>query len=263
LSATGFNQFDVPLEVWQQVLDGEIDGQCEGILSLLPPRDRGVSPIMFEDSTAIRSLFADDTCAPPCWFSLTPGESTPEDISIFIQNSASIFRRIAPNRGSVFDEETGYMLTGTYVTSWLFYEREDMLDHGTYIELHEGTLTKIRTNMNHIVLLREVLERLGSPDYITMDFTDLGGSYLTLSYFSLQLQVELQATNTCNIYQMGNDFWVTYVHYYAPMPIEEAQTLNYGGRVVPVDTWQSWINGEVGGGCSWAWEALPEAVDND
>jgi hypothetical protein len=251
LTANHFNEYDVDPQIWQQALNGELEGECAVIRRLSQHEERPISPIRFEEPAAVSSLFADDSCAPPCWFGLTPGESDTEEVVALTQHSALFYSvRHSQNGGAE-----------RYSMGWLFYEREDLVPFGIDIQLHDGKVTEIRGAMNRVVLLREVLEKVGTPDYIIADYDELFGMYLGLSYFSLNIEIHLKATNDCNMLHIGEDFWVTTVIYHPPMSPEEMKAL-YGSNpvVVSSETWDSWINGEIGGGCYWAWEELPGAV---
>jgi hypothetical protein len=76
-----------------------------------------------------RSLFIEDTCSPPCWFGLIPGESTSADVVNLIETS-EVFGTWDFNRYSVFDEPHGNMIEGQYYLHWngRLFEREDFMN---------------------------------------------------------------------------------------------------------------------------------------
>jgi hypothetical protein len=151
------------------------------------------------------------------------------------------------------------MRDGKIHFDWVVFENDSARLRGNSINLTDGILVSINTSMNRVLLLREVLETLGYPDYITMDSgIDTSRESLSLTYFDLRLNVNLDSLG-CSLSQIGNAFWVDWISYYAPMSDDEATAIaDRRGRHVSLELWQAWLNGEVAQSCFQAWESLSD-----
>jgi hypothetical protein len=253
LTVNGFNEYDIDLDIWQQALDGLIEGDCIELFRRSPQADRPGAPSVYAEPSNVESLFREDSCFPPCWFGLVAGESNSNDIAVMIENYAYLFRTISISPDSI-EDNTGNVLTGNYTLRWTFYEREDLVDFGVAMKVDEGQLSYIYASVNRVVLLSEVLQKLGTPDYITMNWGDLvGEASLQLSYFSYHIRIELEATSICQLARIGSDFWVTNVMYYSPDSPEESMAFDRRLKTVPQDQWQLWLSGLSNESCLQAW----------
>jgi hypothetical protein len=156
------------------------------------------------DATAtpqiVRSIFDYDTCAPPCWLDLIPGQSTPADVQASFQKHSDIIPpqsiHIGPaatQTGEDIDPETGYMRNGQY-----------SFDVGEPIEMQPGVAT-IRSRIDvyeskvdlivivpqEPILLAQVLDRLGTPDVIQLHFGIVGLAWFVLIYEEPHLRVNI------------------------------------------------------------------------
>ncbi len=197
---------------------------------------------------AMRSLFSDDSCAPPCWFGLTPGESTPEDVSTFFAVFGDLMYGVAP---PIHEKDENYLFYWKPAN----FNRENVRQNN-YIRVYDGIVDAIHITMNETVYLAEVLEKLGMPDSIIFELGFYGSAYLNLVYLKPRIRVHLTAEwETCFISNIGESFWVDSIGYYSP-----AYQLVYTigeDRFVPEITWQTWLDGEVNGNCQDAWQQLP------
>src|SRR5687768_1105280 len=74
------------------------------------------------------SLFLEDTCIAPCWFSLVPGVSTSSDVEMFLQRHRNLFygysaQDIPTNQ---FDPYTHLLINGTYDIYFEHFVRDDV-----------------------------------------------------------------------------------------------------------------------------------------
>jgi hypothetical protein len=259
LTAYGLGERNVPLDIWENILDGNVNDACGRVAQSVSMTTNTPSTVTITNSETPQSLFVDDTCSPPCWFGLVTGESTSEEVDIFMTATSHIFRSWEATSDSVFDPQTGDMRDGKIHFDWVVFENDSARLRGNSINLTDGILVSINTSMNRVLLLREVLETLGYPDYITMDSgIDTSRESLSLTYFDLRLNVNLDSLG-CSLSQIGNAFWVDWISYYAPMSDDEATAIaDRRGRHVSLELWQAWLNGEVAQSCFQAWESLSD-----
>lgn len=245
----------VTTDMWQQVIRGEIEEPCR----LMPTvYDNPITaPIIYDEPTILRSLFDEDTCLPPCWMGLTPGESTSEDVGHLIRNTTSIFREWTAYEDSVFDEQTGLIISGGYASNWLLLNRGDFASFNSRISISidDGIVQGLLILPQRTILLRSVLEALGTPAYMTLSWHEVGGYQLSLYYFEYNIHISLASIRQCNIARMSNNFWVRYIDYSPSI----RPRLRTDSKVVPLETWQQWVNGEETRSCRTAWNELAES----
>jgi hypothetical protein len=210
------------------------------------------------------SLFDDDVCAPPCVFGLIPGQSTIEDVVVFLQDFESPLFRIETWNGSRFDPETGYMTNGLYQIAWLDFESTKAFPREISIGIDNNHITGIglRLNDNHRTYLKDILDAFGMPDYVLLGIDPIyrSSSYLTLHYPGLGLDADLITGTYCRTDHIGEHFITISVHYRSPGSQITPQRLAIHWRVMPLEIWQSWLDGEVNINCMDAWEQLPQAT---
>lgn len=255
LTALQLGEAIVTQETWQEVMNGEMEGVCGQFPT---QRDNPITaPLIYEEPDAPRSLFEGDTCAPPCWMGLTPGESTAEDVEEFIQTPNAIFREWRMHPDSIFDEQTGLMLSGTYSTRWLFHERDDayigLSDMDIYIA--DGIVSTIEFNPNRTILLRKVLEKLGTPDFVLINSNDVFPSDLEFVYLEPNVYIGFLSSRHCSVRRMSNNFWARRIVYGTSSTIQRP---TYWEIPIPMETWQSWLNGDVQRSCRSEWQDVIE-----
>lgn len=219
-----------------------------------------------------QSLFRDDNCTPPCWFGMTPGVSTTDEVETILESLQDILWWEA-DRDNVLDPITHLTVDGNYSFAWKDFEREDKEQVVlSEIDLREGNLYSLWILMNRMVVLEETLDGLGPPTFIRFSVGYYGILHLDLIYPELLLRVSLKSRqHLCTLAEFATSFWVDSVAYYSPEAALEPQTwptrdepqpalLAYilpSERDIPYETWITWLNGEIEMTCAEAWEQLP------
>ncbi len=221
------------------------------------------------------SLFENDPCSPPCWFGLIPGESSAEDVWTFLQTNEELFEWIERARypSYTLDNTGSYITDGDYRLGLAFSLQLDDNDLGRgsssdgkniiqiTISLEDSIVTKIDMLFNHTIDLDQVLERLGTPDFVQLQpaiEAATSQSFITIIYLESLLLVLLEADTSCLVSEMGGQFTVSYASYRTPtepnqpISIDEFEQIFapyvYGSNL-PLGTWQSMLNHEVQGIC--------------
>jgi hypothetical protein len=185
------------------------------------------------------SLFTEDTCSPPCWFGLTPGLSTAEEVRLFISASGEFFNSYH-TYNATFDETHNHLMEGSYIFHWDDFHRIDERDRGSWVDMKNGIIQMIAVQMNRNAPLEEVLETFGNPDHIKL-FSDMADvPYLELEYISLRVHIELVAENRICAPSIGQNFQVSYVYYTAPNVHYRA--VGVYERNVPLDVFETWLS---------------------
>jgi hypothetical protein len=261
LTALHLGEEIVTPNVWQQVINSELEEPCRLMPTL---SDNSITtPIIYDEPRVPRSLFAEDSCAPPCWMGLTPGESTSQDVAYIIQNTKAIFREWIAYDDSIFNEQTGLIVSGGYRSEWILLNRDDVavLYGGASFFVRDGMVEGVRVLPNQTILLHDVQMRLGTPDFVLINWHEVTGSNLYLIYYDLRIHIYLDSTRHCNVERMSNNFWVSELEYYSPASIQQVQAhiIQYGGTVVPIELWQRWVSGEETRSCQTVWNELAES----
>lgn len=196
-----------------------------------------------------RSLFEEDTCAPPCWFGLTPGESTIQDIIGMFRGNADLFILNPVMRDGFMTQNFKPLIEGNSAFFlWQTWMRDDDLLLEGYMEINDGSLDWMRIAMNRNVPLSQTLAVFGVPERVSASGS-LYILYLTLFYPELRIVV-VWVTNRVNhdMSQLSQDFKVDYLLYYSPGLLEFlAEDFNLYLYDVPDEVWDSWLNGELEG----------------
>jgi hypothetical protein len=218
----------------------------------------------------MQSLFAGDTCAPPCWFGLTAGVNTSCDVAEFLEAHPDI--EIDENETVVdsINPETGCVTEGRYtfrLPSW-----EQGIDD-SYIDVKHGIIDLILVDVNENISPRQMITAFGLPDQVRLS-NDYGAFVLRFIYLPFNLVVSMRASRfVCDITSQEEDFHVANLTYFSPRAAMEATSLSenpslprilrwHGGeeRAVPLEVWEAWMNGAVVADCDTAWESLPIGV---
>ena len=232
-----------------KILVKQITRRCGYAIALLTLLRGFATPLTLSDhvsaltatvSVPRSSLFADDTCSPPCWFGLTPGESTAENVIEMFQAHRDLFL-VNPEPGPelhLVAENFDALFTGESATFlWKSWNRRGMTD--SKIEITDGVITSIDVVMNEIVSLDETLETLGQPTYV-LGLADLS-NVLSLFYTDQNVIVNLDAgIESCVIKTILADFTVDSLYYYAPEIFENVQEIYAGYLHVSPEAWREW-----------------------
>lgn len=243
----------------------------------------------------VQSIFLDDTCAPPCWFGITPGESTSADVEAMFRRYQSMFGSLFIWYPDRYPRREDGMIVGTVLGFWWgVYTRHDTPitypgirpDSQTWslISIGEnGIVELISTSANREVPLAEVLELLGNPDDIYLvpvpNYDGEGGNAFALSirYVEQRLGVRFLTFPhpTCTASSVLENFHVDAVLYYSAdeasrlVPVDSVhpeQATYFPRLVVPVITgrqirgadWDRFINGEGYEQCEDFFDSLPD-----
>ncbi len=234
-----------------------------------------------ETPTPIRSIFPYDTCAPPCWMGLIPGESTAHDVDVMLEQNQDIILpkdvsasiHYLPTGELAIDSTMGETFFGTYY----FHLGEPYFDQmgiSDRIEIEDGKVGVILIHPDLRIPLADSLEDLGNPDIVRMMSFSFGNgtTWMDLIYLEPRLRVGLQQDgDECAVATLLEGMAASTVFYYSPnaavelgrygLEIEQPRLRGYlfpEERDVPLDTWQSWLAGEVDQSCAEAWSRLPE-----
>jgi len=218
----------------------------------------------------MQSPFEGDTCAPPCWFGITPGVSTAADVETALDEQADDFHWSRTERSNnQFDPITGLITTGEYAIGW---KNNNYLVYRipTIISIKSGVVTTISATLNQDIRINKVLKILGTPDDIRM--TPIEGPKFIINFIYISPPLELRFVEKydgldCTIETVPLHFQLAIMYYLTPAYAYEAGEsekqpnllrISEGEKQVPVNIWQDWLDGKVEGDCGDAWYELPE-----
>jgi hypothetical protein len=183
--------------------------------------------------TQIGSVFAEDTCAPPCWMGLIPGESTALDAVQLIRDIAydhESYSSIFEQHGAV-DEKTQLLTNGIYQfnvfpreasNSYVEIQIRQSLVYSIYIRptVHGYRLTP---QPDEYIALGYTLNQLGqsalidyaSPLYFWSDF-----ERFTFIYLESRLRVEFYSPEGGCYTETIDDMKIYSITYYSPEAAE-------------------------------------------
>lgn len=185
----------------------------------------------------ITPLFEDDTCTPPCWFGLTPGYSTREDVE-----------NTLPRYSDLFEYE---QLGDGFTLFWREISRTDWQPTQAYLGFEDDILSEIRVAVNQRVTYQEAERRLGIADDVRL-YTYSGEQWSFGGlYFTEGVIVEAFADGAeCQMEDLGQMLVVTDL-FYTPLRQENELPYSYEYYIsVPADVSRSWMNGEIEGDCN-------------
>jgi hypothetical protein len=213
----------------------------------------------------IRSIFDYDTCAPPCWMGLIPGISTSAEVEEVLNNLESPFNGWTSNYyNNVIDAESGVIVDGAY---YFFPERYSQSATDSLISITNGIVDAIFILPPERIHPQQVVEALGLPDDVQLIRAQL--YYLELAYTNELIRVRFIARN-CSLNSLNEDFVVDLALYFSPEKAIELVETDFGmqpqilayhfsselGRQVPIELFQSWLDGEGQGFCDMAVDEL-------
>jgi hypothetical protein len=229
-----------------------------------------IEPVLSQDApipsaSAMVSLFDEDTCAPPCWFGLTVGESGVDDIVSSFAEHEDLFvvEPLEIPNGNLQAAVTNLQPIRELENAeffWREWTREDERHVVSSLLMTNGILAYLRVYMNRDVTLAETLRRLERPFVIRAYFliTDLR---LILFYPELNVTVELSADHlSCNVPTMLQDFKVHEVTYFTEDGYLEGAAIFRGDPYIRHRLWDDWVSGKIEGSCLDAIQALVDAA---
>jgi hypothetical protein len=223
-----------------------------------------LTPVPTSESISVESLFSHDTCAPPCWFGLTPGQSTSQDVVAFIESSdETIFCCWDTSFRSTFDPTESYVIDGRYSFYWRDYDRpdKDTRQGNSGLRIQDGILDWMQIGMPDIVTLDQILASLREPSRV--QFTSLFyRPFVILSYDDLRVNVGLIGDrDACTVFNLRERLAVSNVEYHSLLSYERARGYEDSSPLaaniydVPLSTWRTWLNNDVTTSCD---EAITE-----
>jgi WD40 repeat protein len=212
-------------------------GGSDGLIHIFASEAQAITPTPLPTAT-IASLFEGDTCSAPCWFGLTPGESTLEDVINTFEMHHDLFI-VNPEPGSapnVIAENFQNLREGVEATFiWKTWEREEAV-LANRINMSDDVVNSIEVQVNNVVTLQETLRILGQPDF-ALGRVDLGIS-LILWYPDRNLYVFAFAhRGHCYMNTFLEDFTVWSLYYYTAENVDAVQLDYAGWRLIPLDEW--------------------------
>lgn len=221
------------------------------------------------------SIFVADVCTPPCWFGLIPGQSTSNDVEIMFNRyweSMDPVVRGRPNRAT-YDPNTGLIISGPYVFSWRQYTRVDYpRQFGSSIKMRNGVVFEMQISANADISLRDVLEAYGPPNLVYLNFLQFQFQF-RLIYLADAFYVVVEDLDSCSVKDALDDFEFLYISIFSaaealrPYRFSNRQeeqpqliAMQDGGVNVPLDTWESWLNGESDMTCGQASWSVAEGI---
>jgi len=278
----------VPSETWNAWMNGEVDLSCAEAWETLP--EAPVQPLSETNAqtdvtptmSPIQSIFDYDICAPPCWMGLIPGESTSDDVERMFAQYPDLFDYRTTYGGAYrsvlgepeIDPETGLIIRGGFSfdvgTRVQSREPEELTSR---LSIVDGVVEGIRVISFDIIPLETVLNRLGTPDIVRLNVpAERDFAYLKLIYLEKSLYVMMRVlSGECHIATLQDEMLLFTMSYFAPGVAERVEYntrdmppypdvsvyWSLGERPVPLETWETWMNGEIDLSCAEAWETLP------
>lgn len=202
----------------------------------------------------VRSLFADDTCAPPCWFGLTPGVSTSRDVIAMFEANVDLLYAEGGLSNNVYEPNTEYLIEGGYSFYWRSGSGID-----NFIAIEEGIVSYMLIEGNTLRSLDDVLETLGSANTVKVA-RSLYVTYVVLFYSDLRVVITLSADlENCSMSNLLSDYILSdRVLYYKPNSLEELDPYQRF-LDVPAAIWGEWLTGGASGSCEDAIATLAAA----
>jgi hypothetical protein len=144
----------------------------------------------------------------------------------------------------------------------------------------------ISAQLNRVLTLEQAIERLGQPDHVRLSFGPYGRPFLDLIYLQPPLRVgfvtgplstrpdQIYQRQNCNVGDVSQSFWTDAVSYYSQATAMEmvdvegqegsqpallAFNVFLKEREAPLETWVTWLNGDVEMTCAEAWQQFPPA----
>jgi hypothetical protein len=244
--------------------------------AFLPPSKRLIiAPIPALHLHKISYSLGGDTCEPPCWFGLIPGESTSEQVAEFFENNLNLFSEQWPIKiNGEIDPLTGYLVKGSYSFYWAEDHTPSQLVIPHTVLINDGVFDQLDVRMNKPVTLREMLDILGHPEHLRLGLTGYGDILINAIYETHRIRILLKSPNRfddCTFSDAGTTYTVSGMTYFSPdaaqRPVTHEQdqssqpqlTAYYENDLdVPSEQLQKWLNNEETRTCIEVWEILQE-----
>jgi hypothetical protein len=163
------------------------------------------------------SLLSGEPCEPPCWQGLTPGQSTSDEVSDFLNTSALV------DQSSVWEDRSGCGL----ITRWrspISHRRGRPLswDLSNWVCVGDGTLSDIEILLDYDLTLQQLLEGYGPPERID---AVRGGiperPYVAVALYYPERGMMVQLELPIDVVELKPQTKVIRVRYMAPTTMEQ------------------------------------------
>lgn len=223
-----------------------------------------ITPTLFK----MNSLFEGDTCEPPCWFGLRPGESTSEDVYQFLSKNSSRFYNYLIKEGHTSDNLPIVAATlnlqplkeGKAIDFfWQASSYKGNMTSNSSISFTDDLVSVMDIQPNVPISLNTTLQLLGEPDSLRAGIS-FNYDFILLYYPKSEMIVELTVSrdDDCKIANISQQFQVEIVSYLArPAYLERVRDILNGSDYIPKSIWESWITGGVNASCEDAIASLP------
>ena len=220
-----------------------------------------VQPIFAQNTPTpepIQSLFENDTCAPPCFFGLIPGQSTSQDVVALTETSSDIYDPGITER-STFDPDTNHMILGTY---YFWLQDSDEVEDPDGVAIYIGDQLVYQINVyveNSNFSIENVMDTLGPPDQVRIRQSIIG-AVLRFIYVDLSISVNFDPKEECRLETINDDYQLSGLTYYAPEDVYPEGEGIFANLLltylpmsaevdVPLNVFGSWLAGKREGTC--------------
>lgn len=150
-----------------------------------------------------RSFTEEELCNPPCWHGLVINTSTTNDVISTLNTLPFV------EHGNYHEMSTVWT-DGNPATHLLFYCASDPSELCGYAILSKNVLKSLWTNLEYDLMLIDVVNRIGNPEYIEYEWPSLSGKCaITVLWNSLGLLMifyDDSSNNQCEVLLSGGKF---------------------------------------------------------
>ncbi len=154
-----------------------------------------------DESIVDRSFLTEQPCSPPCWYGLELGKSTEEDMYTTLKSLPFVDQTTIVERGATWQsDENARSITFDCLHPW----------HGSKwcgdATFSADKLTMLWLSVNYDLTFETVVQRLGTPDYISYGpyHVEVGGCEVLLYWPKSQICVDSLDTTGDRVCRMLN-----------------------------------------------------------
>jgi hypothetical protein len=199
-------------------------------------------------SSALPPVFANNTCEPPCWANIHPGETTETDVRYILQNISSV------EKGSILSRP----FLGFDGIFWSFSEGGE-----GYVLLKNGTVWLLSfsnsdPNQGLDITLTQAIEKYGEPENLFSAFNPDIPNWGGVTFFYPEKGVDFSYSSHIeeNKYQgiLRPETPISSITYYAPEDYKEVFDKFFAGK-------PEWTEEEVNGSV-YPWKGYGSISEN-